>query len=184
MTGDSTQRDNEFSQNIPTTSSSTSQETSLRMIRKRSVGATKKRPPPILAAVENNISKLQKIVSDCASEDEDEFDLFCKSIAVQLKKMPLDRALITQERLQTVMKEERLYLLNHQPRERSVSVELTSPRSNITNTTTNSDVEFISEDSNWNNQGDTPDNELDNYGEDVLVFQKTGDIVSEALSHM
>uniref|UniRef100_A0A8D8QPS9 MADF domain-containing protein n=1 Tax=Cacopsylla melanoneura TaxID=428564 RepID=A0A8D8QPS9_9HEMI len=44
---------------------------------------------------------------------EDEFEVFCKSLAIQLRKMPLHRALVCQEQLQKVMTKERLYQLNH-----------------------------------------------------------------------
>ncbi|KAF6207998.1 hypothetical protein GE061_016447 [Apolygus lucorum] len=41
-----------------------------------------------------------------------EFDVFCESLAIQLKKMPLKRALLCQEKLQRVMTEERLFQLS------------------------------------------------------------------------
>lgn len=53
-------------------------------------------------------------LSDSRRED-DEFDLFGKSIALQLRNMPLERALICQETLQAVMRQERLYQLHHLP---------------------------------------------------------------------
>lgn len=62
-------------------------------------------------ALHKTLCKLQRL-SDFRNED-DEFDLFGKSIAVQLRNMPLERALICQETLQAVMKQERLYQLNH-----------------------------------------------------------------------
>lgn len=68
--------------------------------------------PSNMSQIENSVMKLEKISKLCQSDDEDEFDLFCKSLAVQLKKMPLDRALICQESLQSVMRQERLYQLN------------------------------------------------------------------------
>lgn len=51
--------------------------------------------------------KVQKVEEVSASENE--FDLFCKSLAVQLNKMPLERALLCQEKLQSIMTQERLY---------------------------------------------------------------------------
>lgn len=70
-----------------------------------------------ISAIENSINKLQTI-SNSYKDDDDEFDLFAKSIAVQLKKMPLDRAFICQEKIMHVMKQERLNQLtvtNRQP---------------------------------------------------------------------
>ncbi|XP_072934354.1 uncharacterized protein [Epargyreus clarus] len=54
------------------------------------------------------IKELKAISKENKEQVEDEFDLFCKSLAIQLKKMPLNRALICQERLQSVMTQERL----------------------------------------------------------------------------
>lgn len=39
---------------------------------------------------------------------ENEFDLFCRSLAIQLKNMPLNRALVCQEKFQSIMTQERL----------------------------------------------------------------------------
>ncbi|XP_055912160.1 uncharacterized protein LOC129946131 [Eupeodes corollae] len=41
-----------------------------------------------------------------------EFDYFCKSLAIQLKRMPLQRAIVCQEKLQNVMTKERLFQLS------------------------------------------------------------------------
>lgn len=43
---------------------------------------------------------------------DDEFDLFGKSVALQLRNMPLNRAVICQEKLLSVLREERLRQLN------------------------------------------------------------------------
>jgi hypothetical protein len=64
-----------------------------------------------LQDVNSAIEKLRKISDDCKTQ-EDEFDLFGKSLAVQLKKMPLHRALICQQQLQQVMMDERMYQLD------------------------------------------------------------------------
>lgn len=47
------------------------------------------------------------------NDSETEFDLFCKSLAVQLNKMPVQRALICQQQLQQVMTNERLFQLSN-----------------------------------------------------------------------
>jgi hypothetical protein len=49
-----------------------------------------------LQDVNSAIEKLKKICDDCKTQ-EDEFDFYGKSLAVQLKKMPLQRALICQQ---------------------------------------------------------------------------------------
>jgi hypothetical protein len=60
--------------------------------------------------VNRAIEKLKKMSDDCKTQ-EDEFDCFGRSLTIQLKKMPLQCALIFQQRLQ-VMMDEILYQLN------------------------------------------------------------------------
>lgn len=64
-------------------------------------------------SIEYAIDKLQNLSDQCKEAEEDEFDLFCKSLACQLKKMPLERALICQEKLQSVMTQERLHQITY-----------------------------------------------------------------------
>jgi hypothetical protein len=59
-----------------------------------------------LKDVKSAIEKLRKISDDCKTQ-EDEFDFFGKSVAVQLKKKPLQCALICQQKLQQVMMDEK-----------------------------------------------------------------------------
>lgn len=54
-----------------------------------------------VSGVHDAIKKLKEI-SEENKQDLNEFDVFCESLAIQLKKMPLDRALICQEKLQNV----------------------------------------------------------------------------------
>ena len=65
-----------------------------------------------VSGVRDTIKKLKEI-SEENKQDLNEFDIFCESLAIQLKKMPLDRALICQEKLQNVMTQERLFQLSH-----------------------------------------------------------------------
>jgi hypothetical protein len=58
--------------------------------------------------IDRAIKELKTISEQAKVQTEDEFDLFCKSLAVQLKKMPLNMALICQEKLQSVMTQARL----------------------------------------------------------------------------
>jgi len=71
-----------------------------------------------LQDVNRAIEKLRKISDDCKTQ-EDEFDFFGKSLAVQLKKMPLQRALICQQKLQQVMMDGRIYQLDEDTRHTS-----------------------------------------------------------------
>lgn len=83
-----------------------------------------------LQEVNNAIEKLRKISDDCKTQ-EDEFDFFGKSLAVQLKKMPLQRALICQQKLQQVMMEERMYQLDEGTRHASSPLATSSSYSSI-----------------------------------------------------
>jgi hypothetical protein len=60
--------------------------------------------------VNRAIEKLEKISDDCKTQ-EDEFDLFARSLMIELKKMPLERALICRQKLLQVMMDERVYQL-------------------------------------------------------------------------
>jgi hypothetical protein len=82
-----------------------------------------------LQDVNSAIDKLRKISDDCKTQ-EDEFDFFAKSLAVQLKKMPSQRALICQQNLQ-VMTEERMYQLDQGTRHTSSHLATSSSYSSI-----------------------------------------------------
>jgi len=73
----------------------------------------------------NANEKLRKISDDCKTQ-EDEFDFFGKSLALQLKKMPLQRALICQQKLQQVMMDERMYQLDEGTRHTSSTLATSS----------------------------------------------------------
>lgn len=81
--------------------------------RKRSLNTT-------VSGVQDAIKQL-KTLSEENKQDLNEFDVFCDSLAIQLKKMPLDRALICQEQLQKVMTQERLFQLTSHPQYSSMS---------------------------------------------------------------
>lgn len=61
-----------------------------------------------MSSVEKAVDKLSQLFSRNKVTDT-EFDYFTKSLSVQLKNMPLDRALLCQEKLQKVMIEERMF---------------------------------------------------------------------------
>lgn len=79
--------------------------------RKRSLSTT-------VSGVQDAIKQL-KTLSEENKQDLNEFDVFCDSLAIQLKKMPLDRALICQGQLQKVMTQERLFQLTSHPQSHS-----------------------------------------------------------------
>jgi hypothetical protein len=60
-----------------------------------------------LQDVNRAIEKLKKISDNCKTQ-EDEFDCFGRSLAIQLKKMPLPCAQIRQKKLLQVMMDERM----------------------------------------------------------------------------
>lgn len=97
---------------------------------KRNRGMMKRPIASGLQDVNSAIEKLRKISDDCKTQ-EDEFDLFGKSLAVQLKKMPLQRALICQQNLQQVMMDERMYQLNEGTRHTSSPLATSSCYSSI-----------------------------------------------------
>ena len=82
-----------------------------------------------LQDVNSAIEKLRKISDDCKTQ-EDEFDFFGKSLALQLKRMPLQRVLICQQKLQ-VMMDERMYQLNEGTRHTSSPLATSSSYSSI-----------------------------------------------------
>jgi hypothetical protein len=62
-------------------------------------------------SIHGAVHKLAKISYENKKQTEiHEFDAFCNSLAIQLKKMPLRQALICQEKLQAVMTQHRLSL--------------------------------------------------------------------------
>lgn len=93
------------SENIGNSSITTTPFTKLKIsknARKRSLS------PPV--PMYHDVKRFNQI-SDNNQQDPNEFDVFCESLAIQLKKMPLRRALICQEQLQSVMTQERLFQL-------------------------------------------------------------------------
>ena len=58
--------------------------------------------------IDNAIDKLRQISDANKTQPETDFDIFCRSLAVQLNQMPLNRASICQH-LQDVMTREHLY---------------------------------------------------------------------------
>lgn len=81
-----------------------------------------------ISAISAAIDKLDKVTAhSCKHADEDEFDIFARFVAVQLRQMPLYNALLCQEHIQTVIRQQRLQLLSDQ------SIYQASPSSTLSN---------------------------------------------------
>lgn len=88
---------------------------------------------PNISPIEKAISKLDSIAKECVSKEDDEFETFGKHVANQMRKIPLERALILQNNIQGLLTRERLHCLsNLQTVSRSSTPSSTLPRSNST----------------------------------------------------
>lgn len=75
-----------------------------------------------ITAINAAIDKLDKVaVQGNKTNIEDEFDIFGKFIAIQLRQMPVDAALMCQESIQTVIRQKRLQMLSIQPSQQPFS---------------------------------------------------------------
>lgn len=73
------------------------------------------------------IDKLDKVVQcNNKNDTENEFDIFGKFVAVQLKAMPLYDAIICQEQIQTVLRQKRLELITKQSQQTTASPEFST----------------------------------------------------------
>lgn len=62
-----------------------------------------------IQAIEKAIDKLDNIATNNnKNNDEDEFAIFGKSVAIQLRQLPLERALHLEEQIQSLIRQERL----------------------------------------------------------------------------
>lgn len=99
----------------------------------------KKKKRKVDNTFEQAIDKLQTIANECKDPEDNEFDIFCKSLAYQLKKMPLERALVCQEKLQSVMTTERLHqIVSSAPSTSSAYITQTSSYSQSINSSSSS----------------------------------------------
>nr|CAI5853843.1 unnamed protein product [Callosobruchus analis] len=64
-----------------------------------------------MSTISAAIYKLDEVVQKNNSNADDEFDIFAKHIAIQLRQMPLYDALICQEQIQNIIRQKRLELL-------------------------------------------------------------------------
>ena len=82
------------------------------------VSVCRLKPAGGLQDVNSALETMKNISYDCKPQ-EYAFDFFGKSLAVHLKNMPLQRALICQQKLQQVMMDERMYRLDEGTRHTS-----------------------------------------------------------------
>lgn len=67
---------------------------------------------PNISPIEKAISKLDSIAKECVAKEDDEFETFGKHVANQMRKIPLERALILQNDIQGLLTRERLHCLS------------------------------------------------------------------------
>lgn len=67
-----------------------------------------------ISSISAVIDKLDYVVQNNKNETDNEFDIFGKHVAVQLKKMSLYDAIMCQEQIQTIMRQKLLELLTRQ----------------------------------------------------------------------
>ncbi|KAF0703933.1 MADF domain-containing protein, partial [Aphis craccivora] len=88
---------------------------------------------PNISPIEKAISKLDSIAKECVVKEDDEFETFGKHVANQLRKIPLERALILQNDIQGLLTRARLHCLsNSQTVSRSSTPSSTLLHSNST----------------------------------------------------
>lgn len=123
------------------------------------------------------IDKLDKVVQNNKNESDNEFDIFAKHVAVQLKQMPLYDAIICQEQIQSVIRQKRFELLSRQ------SPGHTTPSSGISpihQTTPSPAHSNVTEEEYWSTVSN-PSCNREECGEDT---QEPSDILSKAINYM
>lgn len=68
---------------------------------------------PNISPIEKAISKLDSIAKRCVAKEDDKFETFAKHVATQMRKIPLERALILQNDIQGLLTRERLHCLSN-----------------------------------------------------------------------
>jgi len=68
---------------------------------------------PNISPIEKAISKLDSIAKECVVKEDDEFETFGKHVANQMRKIPLERALILQNDIQGLLTRVRLHCLSN-----------------------------------------------------------------------
>lgn len=65
-----------------------------------------------LSATDEIIEKLDKLTHNYTDDDENEYVVFGKHVATQLNKLPVERAVVCQEKIQSILTQERLLLVS------------------------------------------------------------------------
>lgn len=132
--------------------------------------------------VNDNISSRSAVINQLdnvqnnKNEADNEFDIFGKHVAVQLKEMPLYDAIMCQEQIQTIMRQKRLELLTRQS---SCHTTLSSGISPIRQTTPSPSCSNATKEEYWSSSVSNPPCIGEERGEDTL---KSFDILAKALN--
>lgn len=127
-----------------------------------------------ISAINNAIHKLDKLSQQNQNATGDEFDAFAQLIAIQLRQLPLLNALSCQEKIQSLIKEERMKVLL----KNTASHIASSPSSHYPNSDcSNQEV--------WNNSAPTSPEfvEQPNYSLSSAT-EGTSDIIYQALANI
>lgn len=125
------------------------------------------------------IDKLDNVVQNNKNETDNEFDIFGKHVAVQLKQMRLYDAIMCQEQIQTIMKQKRLELLTRQS---SCHATLSSGISPIRQTTPSPARSNATEEEYWSSSVSNPLCTIEECGEDTLQSSESSDILDKAIN--
>lgn len=106
-----------------------------------------------ISSISAVIDKLDNVVQNNKNETDNEFDIFGKHVAVQLKQMTLYDAIICQEQIQTTMRQKRLELLSRQS---SYHTTLSSEISPIRQTTPSPARSIVTEEKYWSSSVSNP----------------------------
>lgn len=129
-----------------------------------------------ISSISAVIDKLDNVVQNNKNETDNEFDIFGKHIAVQLKEMPLYDAIMCQEQIQTIMRQKRLELLTRQS---LCHTTLSSGISPIRQTTPSPSCSNATEEEYWSSSVANPPCTGEERGEDTL---QSSDILAKALN--
>lgn len=129
-----------------------------------------------ISSISAVIDKLDNVVQNNKNETDNEFDIFGKHIAVQLKEMSLYDAIMCQEQIQTIMRQKRLELLTRQS---SCHTTLSSGISPIRQTTPSPSCSNATEEEYWSSSVANPPCTGEERGEDTL---QSSDILAKALN--
>lgn len=131
-----------------------------------------------ISSISAVIDKLDNVVQNNKNETDNEFEIFGKHVAVQLKQMPLYDAIMCQEQIQTIMRQKRLELLTRQSSS-SCHTTLSSGISPIHQTTPSPARSNATEEEYWSSSVSNPSCSREERGKDTL---QSSDILAKAIN--